>query len=132
MATNPATAQLYPLSTRDGESIPLEVMGPAGLIVRSITLSGVVDFTLPASFVIGSLYSEVGCILQFAQTIPNPPVNGTEYSDAVFVPPQTLITSTLTPGPCRLISLGVSAGTLYIQNVQKWAALALSQQLTRK
>src|SRR4051812_4197416 len=120
MATsNPSADQLYPLSTRDGESIPLEVMGPQGLLVKSFTALGTTGLVIPTSFVIGSLYSSAGCILQMgAATIPNPLLDNTEYPNTVFVPPETLITVALIAGAARVIPL-VNAGSLYIQNVRK-------------
>lgn len=131
MATNPATKEVYPFSTRDGDPIPLDVIGAAGLIVKSVSGAGVTNFTIPDSFLIGSLYSPLGCILQFAQSIPNPPVDGQEYVETILVPPEHLIVVSLTPGASRVIPIG-GATTLYIQNIRKWAALAMSQQVRIK
>ena len=132
MATNPAVKEAYPFSTRDGDPIPLDVIGAAGLLVKSVSGVGTTDFVIPDSFVIGSLYSELGCILQMgAQSIPNPPVDATEYTDTIFVPPSSILTVALTPGAARLIPLS-AATTLYMQSIRKWAVLALAQQVSRK
>lgn len=132
MATTPATRELYPFSTRDGQSIPHDILGPRGLIVKEFLGTGVVDFTLPAEYVIGSVYSDKGCILQFGQTIANPPVDGTDYANALFIPPGTILTVELTPGLCRLLTYNGQPGNLFIQRAQKWAALAQQQQIVRK
>lgn len=131
MATNPAIDQLYPLSTRDGEAIPLDVMSAVGLVVKNFTLGLTTDFVIPAGYVVGSLYSFEGCILQFAQNIPVNPVDATNYDNALFIPPATILTVALIPGSARLIATGAS-GKLYIQNIRKWAALALPNQATKK
>lgn len=135
MATNPAEQSVYPFSDRDGEPIPLDIVDPLGILVKSFGSSGVTTLTLPALFELGHLYSLVGCIVQYQGTLPDllqPPTDATSFPNSILVPPGTIITSRMTPGPVRIIPFTGNAGSVVFQAVRKWASLGLKQQVRLK
>lgn len=128
MATK-ASDQLYPFSTQNGEFIPLEIIRPTGIISKSFTISGVSTIAFPATMQLAGFYSEEGCIIDFSNTLSAPLADGTLYSNALIVPPQMLVSSVILSPTAKVIGLKIP-GVLLVQGIYKWAALALSRQLT--
>lgn len=134
MATsNPVNDQLYPFSTEDGKTIPLDIIRPVGLLACSFAGSGAASVVIiPAAWSMASFYSKGGCIIQFgATTLPSGLSNNTEYLNTLLVPPGCLVVSTLLPGEGRVFSLDGTAGQVFIQRIQKWAGIALRRQVTK-
>jgi hypothetical protein len=131
--TSPAAKELYPLSTQDGYAIPLDVIYPQGLIKKSIPSSGLASFAVPTTFKIASFYSLEGCIVQFGNgTLVNPMADGAEYLDSLLIPPGFMLVAAVTTGAGNwtVESLTGIVGTLWIQEVRKWADMALARQVT--
>lgn len=128
-----ATEGLYPLSTQDGKAIPLDIVKPKGLAFFNIPVTGslAVDAIIPTGYKVCWLYATQDCIIKFsAVNLPVPLVEGTNYEDAVFIPAQTPIVIAVTEGEASLVGLGDSAGILYINHVEQWAAMLQRQQVS--
>ena len=117
-----AAPQLYPLSTQDGKHIPLDVVKPLGLTAFTMTANTAADITVPVGYSLVWLYATAACVLHMtAVNLPNALVSGTNYTDSIFIPADTLMTIVVEEGECSLLGLG--AGTLYMNSVEQWAAL---------
>lgn len=128
MATS-SSKQLYPLSTEDNKAIPLDIIRPLA-VIKKATGSALVDITIPADWSIASFYSAAGCFVQFGgATLVSPLIEGTPYADTLFVPPGCIVTSTVTPGVAKVLSMAGTSSVI-IQQVQKWAGIALQRQLS--
>ncbi len=126
--------QLYPFSTEDSKAIPLDVIRPISFIKKSFLGVGVAGvLIIPVGWKVATFFSLSGCIIEFAAgTIPNPPVDGTAYADTLLVPPNCIVTSTVIEGNARIISLdNLTAGSVMVQQIQKWAGLALARQSSK-
>lgn len=141
MATTAAERTLYPLSTRDADSIPLDVIDANGLMLVQMISGAASDIIIPDTYLIGFIWSEIGCFIQQLAvpsggvfTVANPATGFSSASkdDTLFVPAQTLITVKWRPGQARIVSLAVGAQKVILQNTVKWNTLALSQQVNKK
>lgn len=127
-------AGIYPFSTQDGKSIPLDIIKPTGIMVRSFPAAGgiVSHCTIPDGSVVGVLTSSVECIVRFgAVDIPATLVDDTLYTNAVFIPAGAIVAVVLPAGILSVIGRG-AAGTLFIQLIEQWAGLGLPNQYGRK
>lgn len=140
MATS-AERTVYPLSTRDADSIPLEVIDPNGLMYIQMLIGANSDIVIPDDYFIGFIWSELGCIIQqlgvpsgaFDITQPHTGITPSSKANTLFVPAQTILTIKWTPGAARIVSLSTTeAQKVVIQNTVKWNTLALNQQITKK
>lgn len=130
MATS-SSNQLYPFSTEDNKAIPLDIIRPLALIKKSISSAALASVTIPADWTVASFYSPSGCIIQMVDaTLPAAPVDGTSYANCLFIPPNCVVTSTVLPGAAKVVGLG-SSSYVILQQVQKWAGMALQRQLGR-
>jgi len=125
-----APANVYPFSTADGKAIPLDIIRPMGLIIKTFTIASA-SFTIPTDAVVGVLYSTSPCVVRFGTDISLPVTDGAEIADAVLVPAEMAVTVALTAGTAYVHGL-IESGTLYIQLIEQWAGLALSKQYSRK
>ena len=117
-----APAGLYPLSTSRGDSIPLDVIKPVALTLLSFSTATSTSCTLPAGTEITALFATEDCIVRLSVDFPEPFVNGTFYSDSLFIPAGTVVSCLLSPGLLYVRGLS-SSGSIAIQTVQKWAAV---------
>lgn len=123
--------QLYPFSTEDNKAIPLDIIRPLALIRKSVLSGSLASLTIPADWLVASFYSPSGCIIQFVDTsMPSSLADGVSYSNCLLVPPNCVVTATVLPGAAKAAGLG-SASYVIIQQVQKWAGLALQRQLSK-
>lgn len=124
--------QLYPFATEDSKAIPLDIIRPLAMIKKSFPAAGVAALTIPVDWLVASFFSPTGCFVQFGSaTLVNPPVDNTGYVDTLFVPPNCVITSTVINGAATVSSFNLAAGTLVVQQIQKWSGLALSRQVAK-
>lgn len=129
MATS-SSNQLYPFSTEDNKAIPLDIIRPLSLIKKSIISGVAASITIPTGWTVASFFSPTGCIIQFVDgTLPNTLVDGTAYDNTLFIPSNCVVTSTVLAGAATVVGLG-AASYLVIQQVQKWAGVALQRQLS--
>ncbi len=135
MATTPAVLQQYPLSTENGDDIPLDIIRPLAVVKTVVPLSGVGSVEIPEDWQAATFFCKGGCYVQFnAASIPNPLVAGSVYSNTLWVPPSTLTTSTVLPGDASIVIADgeTEASILVVQQIQKWASLALNRQITKR
>lgn len=127
--TNPA---LYPFSTPDGKSIPFEVITPIAakfLDFLSNTSSTLKD--LPVGSPIYILFATADCWVRFGSTIPNPPVEDTNYDELFFIPAGSFINAYTEKTQFSVRGFN-AAGVLVIQGVQKWTFLTLDSIASRR
>jgi len=131
MATADIRDQLYPFSTEDNKSIPLDIIRPLSLIQQALASAVLSTIVIPATWKLASFFCPVGCYIQFFdETLVTPIVDGTEYTDTLFVPPSCVVTSTVIAGNAKILMLGTGTSYLVVQNIQKWAGLSLNRKLT--
>lgn len=126
----------YPLSTADGQSIPLEVVRPHGVVSKTfLSSSPGVDMTIPSTIDIFSILCDQDCIIKFAAS----GASASALSDGVLatdvaVVIRDVLTVLSPPIDKRSISLrGLSAnGTALISYYENWAGLSTQPQLTRR
>lgn len=128
-----ATSKRYPLSTPDGQAIPLEVIKPLAYVSIPFTLAGfstVVDLTATYLDKILVAFSEEGCYLS-SLAIPVAPVSGVISPSIIYVPAGIAIA--FVTNSTSLSAIGNTVlGTVHIQIVDTWAGLALETQITRR
>ena len=132
MPVAPIERQLYPFTTEDSKAIPLDIIRPLSLIRKSFPAVGVAPIAIPADWKLASFFSITGCFIQFELvTLVNPLLDGVNYADTLFVPPNCVVTSTVIAGVASVVSFNGAAGSVVAQQIQKWAGLALSRQTSK-
>lgn len=120
--------ELYPLSTRSGDAIPMDIIKPEKVVILDVAPNSVTAHTFAEDNKILVLYATVDTVLSFSGASMVAPVpEGTYLTDAIFIPAFTIITCESIAGSGKIVSL-VDTGTLVIQVVEKWAALAVPKQ----
>ena len=120
--------ELYPLSTRSGDAIPMDIIKPEKVVILDVAPNSVTNHTFDDDNKVLILYETVDTVLSFSGAGMIAPVpEGTYLTDAVFIPAFTLITCESIAGAGKIVSLA-DPGTLVIQFVEKWAALAVPKQ----
>lgn len=117
----------YPLTTQDGKAIPLDIIKPSGLIFQDVTALAWSSLTIPSGMDLAMFRAteDIFVDLNGVQTIPLPVA--TFHNSVLLVPKGFVVASTINAGTLRAI--GVSkAGRIYIQGIQKWAALSFPRQ----
>ena len=121
------TNEQYPLTTQDGTAIPLDIIRPLGLIYQTVSSSGWTTMTIPAGMELAMFKASEDCYVDLTGTVAVAPVAGTHYPSMLFVPRGFIVSSTVAPGTIKVRSVSV-AGQIFIQGIQKWAALSLPRQ----
>lgn len=126
----------YPLSTADGQAVPLDIIRPMGIVSISFNPStGTSPFTLSDTLDCYSIRATEDCLVEFNATFPLATnlVNATFRADALYVPKNTILFIS-PPVSKNIISvLGIStSGLLHIQYIESWTGLALKNQYTRR
>jgi len=130
MATSAATDQLYPFSTEDNKAIPLDIIRPVSMIKSELLAAGNTTITIPDTWKVASFFCPAGCFIEFATAVmPIVPINGTVYANVLFVPPNCVVTATVLPGVATVNPVKPGASYVILQQIQKWAGIALSRQL---
>lgn len=126
----------YPLSTADGQAIPLDVIRPnSSVSISFITSAGSTALSLPASVEIMVVYATQDCLIQFATSAAAATayVNGTIKTDSIFVPASTLMVISPIPEKVSFSIRGITAdGNAYINFLEKWSGMSLQSQFTRR
>lgn len=133
MATSVAQ-ELYPFSTSDNKAIPLDVILPRECTIKAIAANTAASFTIPAGYDLVFIYTSVAVLIDFGNAASYPLADATEYASAIFLPAEGTMTVRLpSTGAVKIVPLiADEAGTVVIQNIQKWAALGLQRQLTTR
>lgn len=125
-------AAVYPFATPDGKSIPIEVARV--LNFKQLAFSNGISSTLktlPSGSKLFVVLATQDCLFRFGTTVPNPPVDDTEYSEMVLLPGNvfTLLTTELTQFSVRGLSAG---GTFFIWSIEKWSYLTIEALAARR
>ena len=123
-------SELYPFATQDGQSIPLDILKPNGLLIIPFTTASAKSITLPDTAPVAMFISSEACIISFDADISSVPVD-TFLSKVLIVPFGSIVSSYIPSLPIQVRGLD-SDGTLYIQLIEQWAGLALAAQFRRK
>lgn len=128
-----AERELYPFSTSDAKSVPVDIIWPLKFIKKAFIADDETSMSIPADFDIVSIKATADVLIDFGNAATYP-IAETAYSSALFVPAETIMTVRLpSTGAVKLVpATAGQAGSLYIQSVQKWAALGLQRQLTNR
>ena len=126
----------YPLSTSDGQYIPLAVVRPASCLLQSIlTASGSAAQDVPADVDFFQVFADQDFVIQFAASSASAaaPVSGTPVTDGIIL--QKNVTHIVSP-PIDKKSFSLRAvtvnGTALISFLEPWNALSLQSQITRR
>lgn len=118
---------LYPHGTPDNQAVPFEVERPLGLIIQPFTgaASALVDLPSTEDYTL-ALYSSVLCVVSFGAVAPALTA-GAFLVNCCFVPPGFVISASPDPSVKKTFSVrsadGATAGTLYLQVIQRWSGL---------
>ena len=122
-----AASQIYPLATQDGKAVPLDVAEPIALIYYPLVANTKKDITIPGGWTFMYVFSTCNCVLSTNDTdLPNTLVDGTTYNDAIFIPANTPVIITTVAGAGSISPL--ANGNIYLNKIEKWAALVQSNQ----
>jgi hypothetical protein len=121
--------EIYPYSTQSGDPIPLDIIKP--LAVLPFTFStAFTALTIPATYVLSSILSDQDVIIDFSNSLAGF-VSGTSYNNVLFLPAGVITVASIPTGTVKVKGL-TAGGSLVIQALQKWSALALPRQLSVK
>lgn len=124
-----STSQRYPLSTPDGDSIPLDIIRPHSYLFIDFTLSASASIAVPAGVEIMSVSATTDCFIKFGGTAAAP-VAGVLSSDLCLV--EADMRTSIAPTASTFTVIGdMASGKLRIQFIDKWAGLALQTQYVR-
>lgn len=129
-------ANRYPLSTADGQSIPLDTVRPFSFLPLGLTTSaGTAAKQVPAGVELFSVLSTTDCYMRFYATsnVVGTLSADTEVTDTLFIPAGLLIVvSPPVDKPYFSARAVTEAGTAYIQFLASWSGLTLQSQITRR
>lgn len=126
-----ATQGRYPLSTAEGNSIPLEVAKPLAFLSLTFTAGSFTantDMTLYQDKILVAL-ADSDCYISVAQT-PTSPTNGVIAPDIIHIPAGEHI-SFISNSIYLSVKGMIASGTLKLQILDPWSGLALEAQLSR-
>lgn len=131
-------AQRYPLSTADGQAIPLEVVRPIGVVKKSfVTGSGTAAITIPEECNLIEVFATQNCILQFAASAASASAlsDGVQKTSAFYLQANALKTRFVSP-PIGMNSVSIigdtSDGSIVLQYLKSWTGLSTAAQPTRR
>lgn len=132
------TDELYPLSTENGQAIPLDVVRPTRLWFTRLTPNAVTHLSLYVQLQgkteLLSLYSSVDVVLGLEIAMEYPIVSISDTAGVIFLPANTVYTlATADIGVMRVVPLEAdipSSSYLSVQLIKRWAGIALPRQLT--
>jgi len=126
----------YPLATADGQSIPLDIVRPHGILSKTfITASGTAALTCPAAVDMMEVISSEDCLIQFASSAASASalVDGTLKVSAVYIPADVIKIITPPIGMKSFSIIGITnAGIAVIQFLESWSGMSLASQSTRR
>lgn len=123
------TNESYPLTTQDGQAIPLDVINPSGLIYQDASTSAWADITIPAGMTLATFKASEDTLVDLTGTMTVATAVATHYPSMLFVPKGFVVASVVAPGPIKVRALS-AASRIYIQGIYRWASLALARQNT--
>jgi len=125
------TRRRYPLSSVEGRAIPTDVLGPEAYIQKSFTTTPPVAVTaLPTGSIVAEIRADQDCLISFA-ALATVPADATALSDAYFLFAGTTRIIEITDAANFSVVGNSAAGTLRMNIVRKYAALAIEAQIAR-
>lgn len=121
--------EIYPYSTQSGDPIPLDIIKPLGALPFTFS-TAFTALTIPAIYTLSSILSEQDVIIDFSNSLTTW-VSGTSYANVLFLPAGVITIASIPTGTVKVKGL-TAGGSLVIQALQKWSALALPRQLAVK
>lgn len=119
----------YPFATKDGKVIPLDIIKPTGVIIKTFNSDNPLAITIPEGILVAVLSATEACVVQLTTSVI--PSDGVFIEDALYLPANTLVTTTLKAGSINVIGVQRS-GRLAIQAIEKWAGLSLDINYTKR
>lgn len=121
---------IYPLSTREGSYIPLDVIDPIGYYELDITTtaSGVIDLPATGNYLILARAS-VNCVIRWDDTAVVAPVSGTLYDDTIYLFANE--ERVIRPYTRKMSVRAEASGKLRLNYVQQWNGLVTKTSLQR-
>lgn len=126
-----ATANRYPLSSPEGQAIPLDVVKPLGVIRLPFTSASYNSQVLSSAYQdkLLMLSSSADCYLD-SNAVAVPIVDNIVSANNVHVPAGTLVIVVI--NSVHLNVIGVSAsGSLHVQILDTWSKVAIEAQISR-
>jgi len=119
-----ASKQRYPLSTLNGQYIPLDVIRPSGLIKASyLTASASAAAALPAGTELLLIRSTTDCFIKFANSAATKPTS-TVVADTLYLRRGEV--QVVSPMSLFYSVIGDTIdGDLFIQTLETWQSLSL-------
>lgn len=117
----------YPLSTQDGDSIPLDVIRPVGMVFQTFVAGSWTAVTLPAGTDLVTIKADEDCYLDLLGTKTTALAAGTYYASVLYIPKGFVVTAQLAAGAIKVWGIATT-GNIYIQLVGRWATLSLPRQ----
>jgi len=122
----------YPLSTPNGQAIPLDIIKPIALMKITFNFATYVAATDLAASYSGKVFvatTDQDCYISFANS-PTVPVSGTVIEDVIYIPAGATVA--FVTDSLKLAAIGLSAaGHVEIQICETWAGLAIAAQINR-
>lgn len=119
----------YPFATQDGMAIPLDVIRPNRVHLVGLQVSDV-TFTLSPEAQVAVFYSTTACVVSLGSDTKAIAVGNT-IEDALYIPANTAVVSTVSGGTKR-VGTFLTTGTLVVQEIERWAGLALDVNYTNR
>jgi hypothetical protein len=126
----------YPLSTADGQAIPLEIIKPHGIIKKSfLSSAATAAMAVPSTIDIIAISADQDVIVQFASSSASAAalVDGVLTEDAVYIQ-KDIITVVSPPIDKKSFSIigDTANGTAIFQFIERWGGISLASQITRR
>lgn len=125
----PTPVELYPLSTQDAQSIPLDIVRPLAMIYVALTTTFTAH-VLSSKFNLCAIYSSVEAYIDLTNTASGNPTSGTEYNGWMYIPAETVVIAEMPTATVKI--RGRVLGDMHITAIQRWAALGLPRQFNSK
>lgn len=123
-------AERYPLSTQDGEAIPLEVIRPRSFLRKSFTSEEAsAVLTIPDGVNLMVVSTDADCFIRFGTTA-SIPADGVLISDTLLLAREMQICVSPIADTFTIIG-DTEAGTLNVQFIETWAGLSLETKTRR-
>lgn len=130
------TSRRYPLSTAQGDSIPLDVIRPVSAVATTITSASASSaITIPSIVEIVIMLSDVDCWAKFASSasVAAIPTNNTITADLLFVPANLQLSVAPPPDKKSLSFIAAStSGRVVTQLLETWTGTSLQSQQPRR
>lgn len=118
--------ELYPFSTQNGDSIPLDIIKPRALQYFTFTTT-FATVVLSNKLNLAMVWASEDCILDLVNSA-NALTSGTERDNWLFIPKAAVVACVLPTATVRVRGLSAS-GSLMVQGIHKWSILALPRQI---